>query len=202
MDVKVVVTITPDELNQAVIALFKAQGTPLPASADLSVIVGKTPSVIVTPDVPPPKSSPVFVSSVTCLATIFGLNYDGSIDASDNGEGAFKDPATGKPYNTRIKELVGCSIPEQILFATTGSKDYEGVSTGKYKVNVASLLTGKSLQGVSIVDLGPGQGGKLIPDRYFDQTFGLALALGHHDNARVTYSIIGPDGNPLSIKGL
>jgi hypothetical protein len=57
MDVKVVVTITPDELNQAVIALFKAQGTPLPVTADLSVIVGHAPAVIVTP-VTPPKIGP------------------------------------------------------------------------------------------------------------------------------------------------
>ena len=53
---------------------------------------------VVVPSILPPD--PPY--SITGRATIFGLNYDGSVDKSDNGQGFFG-------YNTRDKSLIGAS---------------------------------------------------------------------------------------------
>ncbi len=208
------------ELKTAVEQYLSAQGHLVADSdsftlnPDGTVTVEATHMAIAVPEkaitgvlVPPVVQSitppiPSAQNSITCVATIFGLNYDGSIDTEDNGQGAFIDPATGKPYDTRNKSLVGCAIPAQILWPTIGVRDKDSISKREFVAIVSSTKTGKAVT-APIVDLGPGQGGNLLrnPDRFFDCTYGLVQALGHTDNAEVTYQIFGNAG-PLPIKGL
>ena len=64
--------------------------------------------------------------SVTTRGTVFGLNYDGSNDIGDldpnqpdgNSRGFFIDPATNQPYVTHSQDLMGCSIPREVLLST------------------------------------------------------------------------------------
>lgn len=187
-----VIALNPDG---TVIVSETVLAVPAPETAIPGVLV---PPVVQTTTPPVPSAQ----NSITCVATIFGLNYDGSIDPEDNGQGAFTDHATGKPYDTRNKSLVGCAIPPQILWPTIGVRDKDSISKREFVAIVTSQKTGKQVT-APIVDLGPGQGGNLLrnPDRFFDCTYGLAQALGHTDNAEVVYQIFGNSG-PLAIKGL
>ena len=56
--------------------------------------------------------------SATGQATMFGLNWDGTIDQYDNGVGFFTDPKTGMPYETRSTTLVGVSLPREVMLST------------------------------------------------------------------------------------
>jgi hypothetical protein len=161
----------------------------------VSPVVVEPPAV--KPITPPVGAFPIDPKFfVNTLATIFGLNYDGSIDAGDNGEGAFVDLSTAEPYSTRDPKLVGCSIPIPMFREMLGG-DKQAVSAGKFKVWIEGFA-----QHVQIVDLGPGRDGKLLEDRYLDRTYGLCKAMGSTNNIRVNYAVIGPDGRPMEIKGL
>lgn len=119
--------------------------------------------------------------SVTGRSTIFGLNFDGSIDRGDNGEGAFGD-------NTRDKNLIGCSLPIPVLAQSIG--DDHAIRLRHYTVSIYSHITSQSLSGVWIVDKGPAT----WTGNAIDLTYGATLALGHHDNGLVTYWITGTSG--------
>ena len=72
--------------------------------------------------------------------TLFGRNYDNTIDDQDNGIGFFRDPSTGRPYDTRNPALVGASLNTGLFNGTIGDR-YDkniqaAVSQGKYKVKV------------------------------------------------------------------
>lgn len=130
--------------------------------------------------------------------TVFGLNYDGSIDKGDNGIGFFRDPVTGRPYDTQNPNLVGASLNVGIFNGTIGNR-YDkniqaAVSKGQYKVQVTTD-DGKSLI-LPMVDNGPaGWTGNAI-----DLTKGATDALGIKDNSILNYQIIGPDGKPMPLK--
>jgi hypothetical protein len=130
--------------------------------------------------------------------TIFGRNYDDSVDQQDNGIGFFRDPVTGRPYDTRNPNLVGASLNVGIFNGTIGNR-YDkniqaAVSKGNYKVQVTTDA-GKSLI-MPMVDSGPaGWTGNSV-----DLTKGATDALGIKDNSVLSYQIIGPDGKPMPLK--
>ena len=107
--------------------------------------------------------------SVTGRSTIFGLNFDGSIDPTDNGKGAFG-------YYTRDKSLIGCSLPIPILEQSIGND--EAIWEKKFTVSILSHVTGKYLRLVPVVDKGPA----VWTGNAIDCTYGLTVALGHKDN--------------------
>jgi hypothetical protein len=127
--------------------------------------------------------------SVTGRSTIFGLNFDGSIDHADNGQGAFG-------YNTRDKSLIGCSLPIPILEQSIGKENYGFIRNREFTVSILSHVTDKYIRLVPIVDMGPAEWtGNLV-----DLTYGATEALGHHDNGVVTLWITEPQG-VIQIKG-
>lgn len=64
--------------------------------------------------------------SATAIATVFGLNWNGSNDSGDldptqadgNSRGFFIDPSTGSAYITHVKNLSGVSLPREVLLST------------------------------------------------------------------------------------
>lgn len=150
--------------------------------------------------------------SATVWATVFGLNYDGSVDQADNGSGFFDDPATIKPYNTRDKTLVGCSLPREVLLSTfLGIDSWRTENIDSVWSKNASVLRqwvdgnkplltmdsgGLSVFDVPIVDAGPtsktGNG--------IDLTYATAHALKTNGSALATYEIL-LGGKPVEIKG-
>ena len=147
--------------------------------------------------------------SVTGDATIFGLNYDGSVDSGDNGQGFFKDPATGQAYQTRSKTLAGASLPREVMLST-----FLGVVTTNpisevwsehsgavqaYVTNNKPLLNidsgGKTAENVPLVDAGPTK----ETGAALDLTYYVAHSLETNGKALVTYEIrVG--GQPVEIK--
>jgi hypothetical protein len=139
--------------------------------------------------------------SVTGRSTIFGLNYDGSIDRTDNGRGAFG-------FNTRDRTLIGCSLPIPVIKQTFNSAGIAEIRRGariwnetrKIQCDIRAFIqshtTGRIIGQVLICDEGPA----LWTGNCLDCTYGLKKALGEHDNSIVTYWIMGPTG-PFQIKG-
>jgi hypothetical protein len=145
------------------------------------------------------KPSNGLITSATGRSTVFGLNYDGSTDAQDNGQGFFTDPSTGKPYDTRNPNLVGFSLPISVVNSTIGNRwdpnTQAAISQGKYKVQVTGP-NGKKVTG-PIVDVGPAA----WTGNAIDTTKGAADALGIKDNSRLTYSIVDQNGKSIPIQG-
>lgn len=150
--------------------------------------------------------------SVTCWATMFGLNWNGSVDAGDNGVGNFIDHATGQPYNTRNHTLTGVSLPREIMMSTflgfdgwKGEniteiwKSHEKAVQAFIENNSPSVYVdclGHTLQNAPIVDSGP----KASTGNGLDLTFLSAHILDTHGRALVTYKIMIAD-KAVEIKG-
>jgi hypothetical protein len=150
--------------------------------------------------------------SVTGRATMFGLNYNGSIDTGDNGMGFFMDPGTGKTYNTRMQALRGCSLPREVMLSTFLSIDSwktagidpiwarNSASVQEYVTRNKPLLTidsgGKTAGNVPLVDAGP----TAETHNSIDLTFAVAHELKTNGAALATYEILVAD-TPLEIKG-
>jgi hypothetical protein len=139
------------------------------------------------------------ITSATGRSTAFGLNYNGSVDEQDNGQGFFVDPSTGKPYNTRDPKLVGFSLPISVVNQSIGNRwdpqVQARISSGEYKVK-ATTPDGKSVVG-PMVDVGPAA----WTGNAIDTTKGAADALGLQDNSRLTYQILDKNNNPIPIQG-
>ena len=150
--------------------------------------------------------------SVTGRATMFGLDWGGSVDEFDNGIGFFINPATGQPYDTRNKGLVGCSLPREVMLSTFLSIDswkaggidhiwdHNGLSVQKYVEANKPLITldsgGKTAANIPLVDAGPAADtGNAI-----DLTYAVAHQLDTQGAALATYEIL-VDGKPIEIKG-
>jgi hypothetical protein len=176
---------------------------PVDQPASPSAPVPASPGHMVTVDPP---------FSVTGRATMFGLNYDGSRDQSDNGIGFFRDHTTGRPYNTRDEGLVGCSLPREVMLSTFLSIDTwktvgidpiwarDGSNVQNYVTTNRPLITidsgGKTASNVPLVDAGPTAGtGNAI-----DLTFAVAHQLGTKGAALATYEIL-VDARPVEIRG-
>jgi len=212
------VTISPSQLNEAVTVWLKEKrGTTLSEDDILSVHIGKdpAPSTVILPPISPPVSTaplqgPTVPSvAIKSLATVFGLGYKGEPDPEDNGEGAFIDMSTGKPYDTR--KVVGVSVPIPILYPTIGTTDKEVVSKKLFTVSIFREKTSQVFPSLAIVDLGPGESVNgqhaLLVDKsgnghYLDRTYPLCKLMNSSDNEEVQWWIEDSAGNPLPFKGL
>ena len=152
-----------------------------------------------TPSIPTPSGSNS-QTSVTGRATIFGLNYDGSMDAGDHGIGAWGT-------HTANKELIGVSLPEGVMVSTFGFEGtwrQDAAKVGRFltekKIQVEVFRNGKTIL-ATVCDAGPARTykGKLLHNA-IDLTYALAHELDTSGDATVTYRIL-KDGLPMEIKG-
>jgi hypothetical protein len=173
------------------------------SGAGVAAPIAQTPGHAVT--VNPPYS-------VTGRATMFGLNWDGTIDGSDNGIGFFTVPGTTTNYNTRDTQIVGCSLPREVMLSTFLSIDAwktygieqvwadNGSAVQKYVLDEAPSITidsgGRTASGVPLVDAGP----NADTGNAIDLTYFVAHELNTNGAALATYEILVA-GNPLEIKG-
>ena len=145
-------------------------------------------------EVPPPVLPTVTtagVHSVTGRSTIFGLNYDGSIDKGDNGEGYFG-------YNTRDHSLVGVSLPIPVIDHSIGNhKDPRIIHYIKEKSFTVHVTHKDASIIAPIVDIGP----SIWTGNAIDLTYAAVKALGIVDNSTVTYEILDSRGDAIEIKG-
>jgi hypothetical protein len=143
------------------------------------------------------SAPPAIHDFVVGEATMFALNWNGSIDRSDNGIGAWG-------AHTANKEIMGVSLPEGVLIATCGftgawvdNKARVGKFLGENRVQAAVTKDGKTLIG-DIVDAGPAR----WTHNPIDLTYAMAHGLGTNGRAIVSYSIInGVTGAKMEIKG-
>ncbi len=159
--------------------------------------------------------------SVTTRATIWGLNWDGSNDTGDldssypdgNSRGFFTDPSTGKPYETHNQQLIGASLPREVLLSTflgVDSWQTDGITAiwGHYSSDLRAwslqhkpTLTIDSaakytLSGVVIADAGP----TASTHNGLDLTYASGHALNTFGAALCTYRI-EVAGKVLTIRG-
>jgi hypothetical protein len=211
--VKISYQLATPELKSALELYLASLGHPVTDSDSFTLNTDGTVTVVVSvaqPTVVPPEGGTTVVTgpvvpsatlpintTVTGRATIFGLNYDGSIDSGDNGQGFFG-------FNTREQSLIGASIPEEVLMATiglTGTWAQNAVHVLQWaKTNMPMvrvwLAPGKASVLAQLVDVGP----SASTGNALDRTYGLCVALGEMDNGTNTYSIeIG--GKAIEIKG-
>jgi hypothetical protein len=163
----------------------------------LSLFTVKSP-VVVSPH-PPAKLDPKH--GVNTVASVFGSTYKGGVDPTDNGQGAFKDPATGKSYATR--NVVGVAIPIPFFKETCGG-NYLLVEQRKFTVTI--FHNNVWYRDLPIVDLGPGAHGKLLKDKeghthLLDRTYPLCKLMNSFDNAEVAFWIVDEHGVSLEVKG-
>jgi hypothetical protein len=128
------------------------------------------------------------------MSTIFGLNYDGSIDKQDNGRGFFGN------VNTRNPDVKGVAVPIDVLEKTFGTftklnskGGYDLLDTPEahkiYDMIRSSHveLVGKDgkIHQFPIVDI---QGTlRFHPNHVLDLTYGAAKEMGFNDNTNVSY---------------
>ena len=205
----ITITVTTAE---AVVYGIKAIGAMYPNAT--VVVSDAAPSAPVVPVVSVPTSPGHMVTSnppysATGQATVFGLNYDGSQDQGDNGQGFFKDPATGQAYQTRSKTLAGASLPREVMLATfLGLENTQPINTvwSQYAGQVQEYVTkhnplltidsgGKTAQNVPLVDAGP----TAATGCALDLTYYIARALETNGKALATYEIL-VGGKPIEIK--
>lgn len=142
---------------------------------------------------PPPASVPAPANAllppyaVSGIATIFGLNYDGSEDKGD--EDASGNPLKGAWGDvTHNKTALGGSIPIKVLDATFGSG-----SKPKHTLEVYSHATQKTIE-IPFIDKGP----SASVHRPLDLTYAAHVALGTMDYFTTHYGA-SPKGWPAGI---
>src|SRR6266481_51712 len=133
-------------------------------------------------------------------ATTFGLNYDGSIDQKDNGQGAMG-------HNTRDKRLVGASISVTEMQRTFGANVVRLQSDGSYKTDPQFAQAarngdvqvqivspdGKMIQ-MPIVDVGPGAS----THNRIDLTYAASHLFGTKGKTILGYQFVDRYGRPLT----
>jgi hypothetical protein len=142
----------------------------------------------------PIPSAPPVNTVCTGEATMFALNWNGSVDRGDNGLGAWGT-------HTANKTLLGCSLPEGVLIASCGL-------TGTWQANVGKVgayLKAHSVQAAvtrnkqtvlcDIVDAGPSRS----THNCIDLTYAVAHQLQTNGKAVVSYQLLA-DGKPIEIK--
>ena len=133
-------------------------------------------------------------------STTFGLNYDGSIDRTDNGRGAFG-------YNTRDPALVGASvnIPDMVRMfgpdiqnpnSQTFARVNQLVRNGDLQVQVTDPKTGQTMQ-MPLVDMGPAAstGARL------DLTHAASRIFRTQGKAVLGYRFVNRYGQPVDLRG-
>lgn len=208
-------TISPAELKQILAAYLHGLGFDASnavftedstgtVTVEIDKDLGAAANVVVPePAVTPTAAYPVSPFSVTGRATCFGFE-----DKGDNGIGFFNDPATGKPYETNNKTIVGVAIPEEVLMSTLGllgkwAQNAEAVQ--KWHADNSPKVKVWSAKGITavadLVDVGP----SAFTGNALDRTYGLCEAIGEVYDANSgsstnTYSLL-VGGNPVEIKG-
>lgn len=174
---------------EAAVKVIVAESSPIESEPTKTVAIvapDPVPAAATKPLDDPSDSS----KSVTGRATTFGLDYSGSRDGGDNGEGAWG-------AKTANKEIVGVSLPEGVMLATfgfTGTWKENGVKVGRYlhenEIQVEVSRNGKTIA-ADVVDAGPARTykGKLLHNA-IDLTYALSHALETNGDAVVTYQII------------
>src|SRR5208282_387862 len=128
-------------------------------------------------------------------ATMFALNWNGSIDRYDNGIGAWG-------YKTTSTLNMGCSLPEAILIATaglTGTWKQCSAEVGKWLQDNAvqvNVVRGAVSALCDVVDAGPSRGTHNI----IDLMYAPAHLLQTNGKAVVSIQIL-VKGQPVEIKG-
>ena len=147
-------------------------------------------------------SAPDPALGIKCISTIFGLNYDGSIDRGDNGVGAFENPKTGRLYRTANESIIGVSIPIP-FYEETPNLSRSDVENGLATVTIQDQ-NGEYYFNLPVVDLGPGKNGHLIRGtdgpHLLDRTYALCQLMKALDNVAITYWII-KNGEPYKVLG-
>jgi hypothetical protein len=162
------------------------------------------PSAPTTTTEEPPKVAEG--NKIQGTSTIFGLNYDQSIDPDDNGRGFFGG------VNTRDPKLKAVAVPVDVLektfghFAQLNAKGgYDMVDTPEARAVVKAIQSAHvevpdengKIHKFPIVDI---QGSlKGHPGKVLDFTWGAAHEMGFTDNHKISYQIIGGDGKPYPI---
>jgi hypothetical protein len=192
--------LSKEEVKEALLAEVIKQGVQIDASDTFSINPDGTAEVDYSKDftiqlpTPVPTLPAGFV--VVGEATVFGLNYDGSVDTGDNGLGAWG-------AKTANKDIIGASIPEEVLMDTLGvSRPWNsksavavGVSLKEGAVQARVTRNGKTIL-ADIVDAGPAA----WTHNAIDLTYALAHALDTGGKSVVSYSLIS-NGKPIQIKG-
>jgi hypothetical protein len=127
-----------------------------------------------------PPTNPGSQGGIKTLATVFGLNMDGSIDAEDNGVGS---PILGS-INTRDPHLVGASIPIAVAKAQFGAL----ASVRGHQVEVTHLANAAKIV-APIVDFGPSVA-QVMKGMALDLTLGAQIALGGNGKIPVEYRFV------------
>ncbi|MDQ6654344.1 MAG: uracil phosphoribosyltransferase [Verrucomicrobiota bacterium] len=127
---------------------------------------------------PPPLPAPL-TGWIPTVATVFGLNMDGTRDEADNGVGA---PILGS-VNTTNRSLIGCALPIPVLKARFGS-----LVGARGKTIRVSLPDGSRETVVPIVDLGPSNA-QIRKGVALDLTFGAQRAIGGNGFTGVLYNL-------------
>ncbi|HTD17878.1 MAG TPA: hypothetical protein VK673_22025 [Chthoniobacterales bacterium] len=143
---------------------------------------------------------------VNCVMTIFGLNYNASRDAGDNGIGAFENQQTGQLYRTANKTLVAVSIPIP-FYEETPDLSRADIESGRATC-VIQDQRGNVFGDLLIADLGPGKDGKLIRaedgPHLLDRTWKLCWMMAQKgnpmDNVKATFWLV-KDGQAYTIHG-
>jgi hypothetical protein len=139
---------------------------------------------------------------IKCISTIFGRNYNGSLDRGDNGIGAFESRLTGRFYKTTDEMLVGVSIPIP-FYEDTPDLSRSDIESQAVTVTIQDA-NGDYYFNLPIVDLGPGLHGYLIKasdgPHLLDRTYGLCAEMKSFDDASITYWIM-KSGQAYLVKG-
>lgn len=187
-----------DEKGNVTVPVHRVGGvlpTPLPNPLPTPVVPGQN-----APAIPPIPAPPY---SITGKFTWFGRNPDHSNDTGDvdsrghDLNGAFGD-------ETHNEQICGLSIPiplfQKTIIPVSGSKEqaYHDVAARRYLFGVWCHATGRYVDNVWLVDLGP----NADLNRPGDMTYALATRLGLHDNAICTWACTDTHtGHVLEIKG-
>lgn len=152
-----------------------------------------------------PESGIIGGNRIKGTSTIFGLNYDRSIDLDDNGKGIFG-------ANTRNPGLKGVAVPVDVLTKTFGeftSKNADGtyslLKTPEAQKVIQAIKSAHvevpddqgNIHKYPIVDIQGSLAGH--PGKVLDFTYGAVKDMGYTDNHKVSYQIIGGDGKPYPI---
>ena len=181
------------------------QHLPLDAYNGTGPIPG-TPSTSTSTTTTTDQPKTVQGGNIKGTATSFGLNYDGTHDADDNGVGFFGG------VNTRNPKLKAVAVPVDVLEATFG-KFTQKLPNGTYaalktpeaqkiiqtimSAHVEALGLDGKVHKFPIVDIQGSLGHH--PGKVLDLTPAAGRELGFNDNHSVSYQIAGSDGKLYEI---
>lgn len=205
-------------LEQFILSLEQPQIPPPvltpPVSTPVPVVPEPAPEPVAQPDpVLTPGHEVIEDAPFSCTtrATMWGLNWNGTNDSGDldhtqpdgNSRGFFTDPSTGQPYETHNKNIIGASIPREVLLSTflgVDSWQSDGILTVwkhyasdlrawvlQHQPTLVIDSAGKyTVDHVTLADAGPAAG----THNGLDLTYATAHLLMTYGGAVCTYKIV------------